>query len=264
VSVSISHGNRPQRAVLLLVLLSALLLSGCARYELGLQFQGPHRGTLVQHVRLGEQLAQLSPERAQQWLRSIERRARRLGGRAQRRSQREVRAIVPFASAPELVRQFERFYHPAWGDPDRQAPEAPQLDASIELQQSNLLLLQRNRLQLNLDLRALEMPLREGAADPSARGWDGLTVRLRTPWGANHSAGDGKLAPEREADGTLVWQLQPGQRNAIAATFWLPEPLGIGAVAIALLAAVGFYLKYRYWPGSPAAGASDSRASSGG
>jgi hypothetical protein len=46
----------------------------------------------------------------------------------------------------------------------------------------------------------------------------------------------------------LTWKLQPGKQNHLEAIFWIPSPIGIGAVAIAILVGIGFWLKYQLLP----------------
>ena len=46
----------------------------------------------------------------------------------------------------------------------------------------------------------------------------------------------------------VQWQLKPGELNHLDAIFWLPNPLGIGAILIILISCGGYYLKYRQLP----------------
>ena len=125
----------------------------------------------------------------------------------------------------------------------------------MNLNQSNLLLLQRNRVRLTVDLRALGVLTTQGkvVVDPSSL--LDLNFRLMTPWGARNVAQSENAIPlevVREKR-QLVWHLQPGEINYIEAVFWMPSPLGIGTVAIALFIVLGFYLKYKRFPWTPEA-----------
>ena len=46
--------------ILLVVLLTSLLLSGCVKYDVGLNFDNSNSGELVQHIKLGERLTSFS------------------------------------------------------------------------------------------------------------------------------------------------------------------------------------------------------------
>jgi len=54
-----------------------LLLTGCVRYDVGLNFQHQHQGAIVQQISLGEQLSSFSRLEAEKWLASIGERAKK-------------------------------------------------------------------------------------------------------------------------------------------------------------------------------------------
>ena len=59
----------------------------------------------------------------------------------------------------------------------------------------------------------------------------------------------GAIVPESYLEGKqLVWKLKPGEINYLEAVFWIPSPVGIGAVIIALFVAAGISLKYQLLP----------------
>ena len=72
---------------------------------------------------------------------------------------------------------------------------------------------------------------------PLLQGQQFLTGRIQVsaPWVELPS---GALASSE------TWALIPGEVNEIAANFWVPSPIGIGAAAIALLVLVGYACKY--------------------
>ncbi|MDR9404871.1 MAG: DUF3153 domain-containing protein, partial [Halothece sp. Uz-M2-17] len=82
-----------------------------------------------------------------------------------------------------------------------------------------------------------------------------LEFRLQTPWGMKIIAPDtGETQSLVKQTGTeTIWYLQPGENNQIEVVFWLPEPLGWGAIAIIIMVYLGLRLKSR-----SAAGASST------
>jgi hypothetical protein len=240
--------------VLWLMLLSVLLLSGCVQYDVGVNFDGQHRGAIVQHIKLGEQLTSFSNEQAQEWLKSIEQRVRQLQGKTKRLSDQEMIVTIPFSNGTELESKFNQFFNPvAKKKSSGKASESidlPKLDSKFHLAQGNWFFVQRNKLTYDLDLRSLGVLSANGNVIVSPSSLLDLQFSLETPWGARdvNQAGNA-LHPEVYNDGhQLVWKLQPGQLNHLEAVFWLPSPLGVGTVAIVLLVLGGFYLKYKSFP----------------
>ena len=245
------RASRSYRSLFLsLVLLVAMLLSGCVSYDMGVNFKGLHQGTFVQHVQLGEQLTSFSGSEATQWLRSVERRARQLDGEAKRVSQQEVIVTIPFSNGKQLASKFNQFFHPNPQTTAQTDADLVSLSSQMRLNQNNLLLLQRNRLNLDVDLRALGVLSTEGRVVVDSGSLANLEFRLNTPWGARSVEKAAEAISPEVTQGQLVWKLQPGQINKIEAVFWLPEPLGIGAAVIALLMVGGFSLKYKRFPGT--------------
>ncbi len=237
------------------ILLSALLLSGCVQYDVGVNFEGQHRGTIAQHIKLGEQLTSFSNEQAIEWLRSIERRAQQLQGKTKRLSNEEIVVTIPFNNGKELESKFNQFFNPVVQkkSPPKadETEELPKLDSKIHIDQGNFIFVQRNKLSYDLDLRSLGVLSANGNVIVSPSSLLDLKFSLETPWGARsvkNAADD--IRPEVYDNGhQLVWTLQPGQLNHIDAVFWLPSPLGIGTLVIVLLVLGGFYLKYKSFPG---------------
>uniref|UniRef100_A0ACD5GX71 Uncharacterized protein n=1 Tax=Desertifilum tharense IPPAS B-1220 TaxID=1781255 RepID=A0ACD5GX71_9CYAN len=73
--------RRPKSVVLWLIplyLCLVTLLSGCVRYEVGVNFESPTHGEMIQHIKLADRLTSFSRTTAEDWLKSIERRTRQL------------------------------------------------------------------------------------------------------------------------------------------------------------------------------------------
>ncbi len=246
---------RARWVLLSLLAVSALLLTGCVRYEVGVNVSSQFSGEIVQHVKLGDQLTNFSRREAERWLDTIEQRARRLRGRVQHLSDAEIAVTIPFANGQELAERFNRFFDPSGQRATSEtatSDELVQLAARAQLRQNNFLLLERDRLALDIDLRGLSVLDDAGstlAIDPGSL--LDLEFALQTPWGARarERPSQGKIAPPFAARPSgLVWRLQPGQVNHIEAVYWLPSWLGLGTVAIAALVAAGSYAKSRWFP----------------
>ncbi|YAF95545.1 MAG: DUF3153 domain-containing protein [Nodularia sp. CChRGM 3473] len=239
--------------ILWLVLLTSLLLSGCVQYDVGVNFDSSNRGELVQHIKLGERLTTFSGDYVYEWLNSIERRARQLEGKAQRLSKEEIIVKIPFSNGQELQEKFNEFFNSranqkAEAVPSESESELPKIESNLLLDQNNFLLLVKNRLIYDLDLRSLSLIASNGnvLADPGSI--LDLEFSLKTPWGArNIQQTETAIQPEKKGK-QLIWQLRPGELNHIEVVFWLPSPLGIGSLLIILFIWGGIYLRYTFMP----------------
>jgi hypothetical protein len=251
--------NRINRAfpmrnlILWLVLLTSLLLTGCVKYDVGLNFDNSNSGEFVQHIKLGERLTSFSGDSVYEWLNSIERRARQLEGKTQRVSQEEIIVTIPFSSGRELQEKFNEFFNSRTNQSseavqNKSDSELPKIESNVLLEQNYFLLLVRNRLIYDLDLRSLALIASKGNVLANAGSILDLEFSLKTPWGAkNIQLTETAIEPEKNGN-QLVWRLQPGQLNHIEAVFWLPSPLGIGALLITLFVWGGLYLRYNFMP----------------
>ncbi|MFN6512871.1 MAG: DUF3153 domain-containing protein [Nostoc sp. CreGUA01] len=242
-----------QNPILWLVLLTSLLLSGCVKYDVGVNFNNSNSGELVQHIKLGEQLTSFSGDYVYEWLNSIERRARKLEGKVQRVSQEEIIVTIPFSNGGELQEKFNQFFNsranqtsePVQSESDS---ELPKIESNVILEQNNFLLLVKNRLIYDLDLRSLSLISNKGNVLANPGSILDLEFALKTPWGAKNVQ-QTETATEPEKNGNqLVWKLQTGELNHIEAVFWLPSPLGIGGFLIILFVCGGLYLRYNFMP----------------
>ncbi|MEG4866869.1 MULTISPECIES: DUF3153 domain-containing protein [unclassified Microcoleus] len=239
------------------VLCLLTLVTGCVQYDVGVNFQSQTRGEIVQHIKLGEKLTSFSSETVGDWLNSVEQRVRLLNGKTKRLSETEVMVTIPFNNGAELQNKFNKFYNPI-AQTTKNPPVAskletdlPKFESHMDVKQNNLLLVLRNRLSLELDLRSLSLLSSNGSLLLSPGGLLELEFSLNTPWGAESmETVAGALVPEIYREGKqLVWKLKPGEINYLEATFWIPSPVGIGALIIALFVAAGIALKYQILPG---------------
>jgi len=242
-STLLTHCSR-----LLVLLVASLLLSGCVDSDLGIRFDSPNRGEIVQHIQLGDTFTRLSGTTAQQWFNAIEQRSRALGGQTKRLPDQSLVVTLPFSTAAELETKFNRFF--SLEEDGRSAPvaiaaELPAIASHLTVSQSNLLLLERYRLTYDLDLRSLGVLSSSGNLLLSPGALVALEFRLETPWGVRNAAKS--LAGQKQGR-AIVWQLVPGEVNHIESLFWLPSPLGLGTLLIGLLVAAGYFLKYPRLP----------------
>nr|WP_263011673.1 DUF3153 domain-containing protein [Laspinema sp. D3a] len=237
----------------LVLLLVPLLLTGCVEYDVGINFESQTHGEIVQHIQLGERLKAFSSSTAEAWLESIERRTRQLHGQVKRSSDREITVKIPFNNGAELVDKFNQFFNPDEGSPGEltSSPEAqiPDISSQMALRQRNFLLAIYNHLNYELDLRSLGVISSNGTVIVSPGVLLDLEFTLNTPWGATALVSDNALMPEIRNNGRqLVWILQPGQLNHLETRFWVPSPIGIGALIIALFVTVSIFLKDQLLP----------------
>lgn len=236
---------------LLLIVLVALVLSGCVNYDVGVTFDSPQRGEIIQHIKLGERLTSFSGDAAREWLNSIERRTRQLEGKVKKLSNEEIVVTIPFNNGADLEAKFNQFFNPV----DKKSnvsgtlEELPTIDSHLSLKQNNFLLLLRNKLSYDLDLRSLSLISTNNSILVSPGSILELVFSLNTPWGARSIETDSAIHPEIYQKGRqLVWTLKPGQLNYVEAVFWLPSPIGIGTLLIILFVALGIYLRYTFMP----------------
>lgn len=229
----------------LFLLLLPLFLTGCVNYEVGINIAGLHQGKIVQHIQLGEQLTSFSQADVENWLGSLQKRAKQLGGKTQRLSAQEVELSIPFANAEQLESKFNRFFNP---NRQSQPPsELVQLDSQLRVKQNNFLLFQRTNLALNIDLTALGTIQSKNSQIIGANSLLDLKFHLNTPWGMQIIAPDPKTNSSlvKQTGQETIWYLQPGQNNQMEVVFWLPEPLGFGAIAILVMVYIGLSIKTR-------------------
>lgn len=246
-------GAKKPKPVIWMVVLASLLLSGCVKYDVGVNFSNSNSGEIVQHIKLGERLTSFSGDYVYEWLNSIERRARKLEGKTQRVSPEEIIVRIPFTNGEELQTKFNNFFNSRVNQKAESVEsgtdsELPRIESNLVLEQNNFLLLVKNRLIYDLDLRSLSIIASKGNVLANPGSILDLEFSLQAPWGASNAPiAENAIAPEKN-NNQLVWQLRPGELNHIEAVFWLPSPLGIGALLIILFVWGGLYLRYNFMP----------------
>lgn len=235
-----------------IVLGLAILLTGCVDYQVGVNFATPYSGEIIQQIEVSQQLDTLAPKEIKTWLNSLEKRSRKLDGKVQRLNDRELLLTVPFGNGAELAEKFNRLFQTSIV-PNATIPKDKvdliELNSQVSLQQNNLVFVERNSLDLAIDLRALNVLTRQDKIAIDSDSVANLKFKLTTPWLARSISNADNLQPILILHKGLVWRLKPGEINHIEAVFWLPSPLGLGALAIVMLTILGYVVKYRRFPG---------------
>jgi Protein of unknown function (DUF3153) len=245
------QGISKRARIILLMVLSSLFLSGCVKYDVSVNFNSSNYGELIQHIHLGERITTFSGDSVYEWLDSIERRARKLEGKARRLSKEEVVVTIPFSNAEELQIKFNQFFNPNASQKDKASSvntDLPKIESNILLFQNNFLLLVRNKLIYDLDLSSLALISNNGNVLANAASILDLEFSLKTPWGAKNIQRTENVAAPKTNGKQLTWSLNPGELNHIEVVFWLPSPLGIGTLLIILLVCLGIYIRYSFLP----------------
>jgi hypothetical protein len=235
----------------ILIIFASLTLSGCVQYDLGINFNNTNNGELVQHIKISENLTSFSSDYVEQWLNSLARRARKLAGSAQRISSEEIILKIPFTNSQELQEKFSTFFNYRTDEKTEQVnknAELPKITSNLIVQDNNFLLLSRNHLIYDLDLRSLSALTTQGNNLTGNSSILNLDFSLQTPWGVkNIQQTEDAIQPETK-DKQLIWKLQPGELNHIEVVFWTPNILGIGTLIIILFVWGGYYLRYTLLP----------------
>jgi hypothetical protein len=231
----------------LLALVAMLGLSGCVRYDLGINYFSQTRGEIVQRIRLGESVTIFNEAIARDWLRSLERRTKELGGKARRRSLEELTIRIPFTNGAELTDKFNRFFEPPSvalleDDEDGDSMAWPDIVSHITVEEQNGLLVQRNRLVYDLDVRSLGLLAPNGNVLLGPGALLELDFTINTPWGAQVMPGS--ALPQRSSwNRNLTWTLKTSEASHIEVIFWVPSPLGMGTAVILVMVVLGSALK---------------------
>ncbi|MGK7905554.1 MAG: DUF3153 domain-containing protein [Hormoscilla sp.] len=218
------------------------MLTGCVEYDIGIQMNSQTHGEIVQLIQLQDQLTIFSRATLQTWLDSIDERVRRLSGKTEMISDEALKVMIPFNNGAELAVKFNKFFNSYENLANSQNDEEDLslLASSLTVSQNNFIFAIRNHLHLDLDLRSLAVVSSSDKVLLSPEKFLHMKFVLTTPWGAK-IIGDDTLVGR--AGNQLVWTVEQGKLNHIEAIFWVPSPIGIGALLIILLVAGGTYLK---------------------
>ncbi len=229
----------------------AFALSGCVKYDTGVNFSGLNYGEIVEHIQPGEQLNSFSQNAVQTWVTSIENRTKQAEGKLERLNARELLVTIPFNNASELATKIDRYFNPNLAS---KSEYSDRFKSHLQVAQSNFLVVVRNHLTYDIDLRSLIVKTTDPKVSVAATNFVDLNFSIQSPWGVKSGEGVGDLiGVNNSIDRKINWQLKPGELNHIDAIFWLPNPLGIGAIVIIAISIGGYYLKYRQLPLIPAA-----------
>lgn len=238
------------RTMRLLLILLPLVLTGCVHYDVGIHIAGLHQGEIIQHIKLGEQLTSFSQADVEDWLGSLKTRSKQLGGKTKRLSPQAVELKIPFGNMEQLETKFNQFFSPNSPTVTNSPSQLVQLNSHLTTEQNNFLLLQRTHLKLNIDLTGLGTLQGKNAQVIGAKSLLDLEFHLNTPLGMQlirPASGETEMLVEQTGQET-IWYLKPGENNQIEVVFWLPEPLGLGAISIVAIVYMGLRLKYRSSP----------------
>ncbi|MGY6529163.1 MAG: DUF3153 domain-containing protein [Cyanobacterium sp.] len=236
-----------QKLILFTVLV--VFLTGCVRYDVGVNFSQANSGTIIQHIKLGEQLTSFSESEGNAWLNGIQKQALRLHGKAKRLSAEELVVTIPFHNGQDLVSKFNQFFISEVDSKvnrnltQQQGDSLLDLEASMDITQNNGIFVERNVLHFSADLTPLGVISDEGNIIISSGDLINLQLSFNFPWGAKLITNDFPTW-ERGEDNQYNVSLKAGQVNDVTAIFWLPNYIGLGAGAIALFIFLGFTLKY--------------------
>lgn len=245
--------SRLIKFLLPIVLCLATFLTGCVDYDVGIKFTTPYSGEIMQHVKVSDKLTNLAAADTKKWLNSLEKRSRKLNGRVKKLNDQELLSTIPFGNGAELAQKFNQLFQTSIVPNATIPPEQIdliKLNSQVSIHQSNMIFMERNSLDLTIDLRALEVLSQQDKIIIDPNSIADLEFELITPGIARSVSRAENLQPTNDIQTKgLVWQLHPGEVNQIEVIFWLPSPIGIGAAAIILLMILGYLLKYRRFPG---------------
>ena len=218
----------------LAIVLSALLLTGCLQYDLDIQFDSQTHGQLVQQLQWRGGAIATNAE-LQQWLELLSKRTHLVGGKTQFLTNNTFEVTVPFNNGRDLEAKFNQLFNSTNTESPFTLPSGDPIRAELSLRQGNWIVAIYNHLNLRLDLTTVPdlaetgLPLLQGQQLVEGR------VKVAAPW---------VHLPSGDWVSRTSWALIPGEMNVIEADFWVPSPIGIGALAIGLFVAVGYGLKY--------------------
>jgi hypothetical protein len=220
----------------------ALTLSGCVKYDTEINFSSLNYGEIIQHIQLDRQISSFGQTAVAEWLKTVEQRTQKLDGRLSYPSNQELEVKIPFNNAKDLESKLNQYFNPGAN------PEG--IKSQLKVTQNNFLFAVRTHLTYDLDLQSLALKTRNPKLAIDDKANLDINFSISSPWGVSSRDRDGIIAgkfdPNRDR---LSWKLPAGQIDKIDAIFWLPNPLGIGGAIVICIGTLGYYLKYRQFPG---------------
>ncbi|TAF18902.1 MAG: DUF3153 domain-containing protein, partial [Nostocales cyanobacterium] len=230
--------NYLQKPILLLLIITTFTLSGCVKYDLGINFNHTNNGELIQHIQLSENLTSFSGNYISEWLKSLEKKKKKLQGSTERISSTEIIVKIPFTNTRELQTKFNNFFNKYNQDQKTDKlennTELKQISANLIATDNNFIFLSRHHLTYDMDLSSLAALTSQENNLVNSQSMINLDFSLQAPWGIkNIQKIDQPIIPEKNGK-QWIWKLKPGELNHIEVVFWLPNFLGIGTLIIIL------------------------------
>jgi hypothetical protein len=206
--------------VVLVLIVLGLLLGGCGAAHTGLRFAGPGRLQLSEHLQL------VGPAPAP-WQRRLSANLQRLGFNPSQQGP-ELVLRGPVLPSRQALEQLGLAFNQAAAQANLPLPP-PQL----ELRSRNWLLALEERYELEFDLRrlgpwgSLDLALELEGLRPRA-------VQLAAP----------QPVQQQRQGPALLWPLQAGSSNRLVVHLWRWNPLGLGAVLVALVLLLSLGLQH--------------------
>jgi hypothetical protein len=236
------------RQLTILCCILAIALSGCVKYETGINFSSLNYGEIVQHIQIGEQLNSFSQQAVKTWIASIEARTKAAQGRIEYLKAGEVNVLIPFNNSRELVDKIDGYFN---SNP-RSSQDDSSFKAHMQIQQNNFFLVVRNHLTYDIDLRSQIVKSTDPKVSIASGDLVDINFSIQSPWGVNSpDLPDSLKGSSGTNDSQKIWKIQLGKLNHLEAFFWLPNPLGLGSIVIVFISLLGYYLKYRELPWQP-------------
>jgi hypothetical protein len=231
------------------ILIASLLLSGCVRYDLGVNFFDANHGNITQKIHLSSQITGVSRATAHIWLDKLAEQAEQLGGEATQPTKRDLVLKIPFYNTNDFINKFDRFFQTLTQlQTEKGAGDAPL--SQIHITTNNFILWQRHHLTYDLDLRSLSIiPDANNTTTLLVNPEDLIALKfvLHTPWGAQSPT---ESFSTTRHQGQLTWTLKPGEINHLEAVFAIPNLIGIGLTVIVLLVLGAMFFKAWRHPSS--------------
>lgn len=228
-------------------------LTGCADYNIDIHFDHANHGVITQRIHLSEQV--LDSPTVQAWFSSLKQQTRQFGGRVQQTSRQDWQIRVPFNNGADLEQKFNQLFQAELLTADLATPASssgsliPALNgigSKLQLQQRNYLVVVRNQLTYDLDLASLGLRTATGELLFNSGSLLNLNIYLDSLWPlevVDTGGVTGDLPQRQPGETGWLWSPRAGQANHLEVVFWLPNPIGIGVCAIALLVLIGYLLR---------------------